>query len=1004
MHNSDFTTTVDINSFPFDETIIKPNSGVSPEISSDISIDQLDFGFAINNTAQIIDNTKTAVGTNEEKSPAIKRNIRDILGELLNYLTNDVFHRKHELLQLTASRREKVLHDLDQIASNSTYSDKNITQEQFETLIYSDDPETEKVLSIFSHRVAYSTLLKFILVKYWVDLGLLNEKNVKYSDLNWTISKILSSVTQNLVADKHSWLFIKQNSYSWYRTPQELIEVIIQRLQPFSLRDSSCDIINFIYEHYLKNISNNPYFNLTPTPLVKFTWDKILNNENHATSFFRKLGMHFQTKLVFDPAMGSGNFLSEIAQRIKREINAKGDVKAKDQLLSAAITGGLYGCDIDPFSYIFAEIKLLWILSPTFNNKKDFPSASSLTLSIIHQNSLKLHGEDQLEFDQSKKPPKLESDFKFNLLPLEGHLKNVYSKIKNSARFDFVVCCPPESREQAEQLIIKETSAHLPYWQQFYCGNMDYSSWFFILGLSKLREGGKLGFVTNSYWPTSEGGTKLRKYILENAKIIEIIDLNTYILPNEHNPIPRYITILERCSSKENRDQNKIKITRVTSSGKNIPLTDLLNRLLQAGKTITSHGQVIETDLFQIFFSAIPQSDLDQNPWTIIQESGFSGVLHQIAKTKVTLGTLAFLARKEGAEEAEEIGTENGTTHTSICQEFLFSPETARVNNFHLQGDLGKISARDIVICKKPNTKESIHYIQAILNSSLATFWYQHNGNQRNSKFVYTVNTLKLMPIRTIKFDDKEDEILRERKSRFEQAAKRKDFKFLEASLKLEIDHGNEELVHDAIVFITNEIGEIRKKATKYKPFILKNAKGADTISNIAIFPIFPKNRLALLREHTAIQMEVCGETNIQTFCLAGVSRESGIKYESEHLLLISNDSGTLKIYAPGDLLDLLEGFLKERINEFFEEFTSGIFLPQDLHLWEAQKHEILNAYKSQEEHEENFLALLDQLIFKLYGFNPSSQDPSHQQFSLDAVNLMRGCKTGRIQGNDFDT
>lgn len=993
MHNSDLTTTDGTNSFPFDEAKVKPHS--------DISIDQLDFGFTIDNAIQGIESDKPATGTDETKSHQLKRNIWDILHELLNYLTNDVSHRKHELLQLTASRRKKVLHDLDQIASNFTHSDKNIMREEFESLVYSDDPETEKIFSIFARRVAYSTLLKFILIKYWIDLGLLNEKDVKYSDLNWTISRILSSVAQNLVADKHSWLFIKQNSYSWYRTPKELIGVITERLGSFSLTNSSYDIINFIYEHYLKNISNNPYFNLTPIPLVKFTWDKILNNEEPATSFFRKLGAHLQPKLVFDPAMGSGTFLSEMAQRIENEIKTKEHIKARNQLLSTSITSGLYGCDIDPFSYIFAETKLLWILSPAFSDKRYFPSNSSLTLSIIHQNSLKLHSEDQLEFDQSKKQPTLESDCKFNLLPLEGHLQSVYAKIKNSVRFDFVVCCPPESREPTEPSIIREISNNLPYWQQFYCGGMDYSCWFFILGLSKLREGGKLGFVSSSYWPTSEGGFKLRKYILENARVLEIIDLNTYILPNETNPIPRYITILERCGSKENRDQNKIKITRVKSTEKNISLPDLLNQLFLAGKTITSHGQVIETDIFQVFFSAIPQFDLDQNPWTIIQESGFSGVLNQMAKTKVTLGALTFLARKDGAEE---IDSEDKTTPPLACQEFLSTAETGRVNNLQLQTDLSQVSAREIVIYKKPNTKESICYIQALLNSSLATFWYQHNGNQRNSKFIYTINTLKLMPIRTIKFDEKENEILSERKSRFEQAVKRRDFKFLEASLKLEIDHGNEELVHDAIVFIMGEIRETRKRKVKYKQFIFKNKDGADSVSNIAIFPIFPKNRLISLREHTAIQMEVCGETNIQTFCLAGVSRESGVKYESEHLLLISNNGGSLKIYAPGDLLDLLEGFLKERINEFCEEFTCGIFLPQDLHLWEAQKYEILNAYKSQEEYEENFLALLDQVVFKLYGFNPSSQDPSHQQFSLNAINLMRGCKAGRLQGNDFDT
>lgn len=993
MHNSDFITSVSDLTFPFDD-IKKPSN-------SETSIDQLEFGFSINELAQVADKIKSEKSSEEYNSQSIKRNIRDVLGELLNYLTNDVSHRKHELLQLISSRREKVMYDLDQIKSHYSTSNINILQESLESLIYSDDPEIQKIFTIFSRRVAYSTLLKFILVKYWLDLGLLNEKNVKYPDLNWTISKILSTVTQNLVTDKHSWLFIKQNAYSWYRAPKELIGVITKRLESYSLKESNCEVVSFIYDHYLKNISQNPYKNLTPETLVKFTWDKILYKEGGSTSLFRRLGSQLQPKLILDPTMGSGNFLTEAAIRIESELKTTKGIEFSKQLFSTAITNGLFGCDIDPFAYIFAEIKLLLLLSPTFRGKPGISSGSSLTLSIIHQNSLRLHSEDQLEFNQAQKAPKLESDCKFNLLPLEGHLKNIYSKIKNSARFDFVVCCPPESQNDSEQSIIKEIATHFPYWQQFYCGGMDYSSWFFILGLSKLREGGKLGFVTNNYWPTSEGGSKLRKYILENAKVLEIIDLNTFILPDDHNPIPRYITIMEKCTNKEIRDQNKIKITQVKNLDRHILLSDLLSAIFDTGKGVTSHGQVIETDLFQIFFSAIPQCDLDQNPWTIIQENGFSGVLQQISKTKVTLGALTFLSRKEMSEN--DVAKDENTQST-INQDFIFSNELGSVNNFQFNSDPNKVASRDIIIYKKPNTKESLLYIQAILNSSLATFWYQHNGNQRNSKFIYTIHTLNLMPMRTITFDKKEDEILSERKSRFDQAIKRKDFKFLEASLKLEIDHGNEELVHDAIVSIMDEISEVRKRISKYKQFITKNNKGVDSISNIAIFPIFPKNRLTVLREHPAIQLEVCGETNIQTFCLVGVSRESGIKFEAEHLLLISNDGGSLKIYAPNDLLDLLEAFLNQKKNEFYEEFSSSISLPQDLHLWEAQKYEILNAYKGLEEHEASFLALLDQLVFKLYGFNPSSQDSSHQQFSIDAISLMRGCKVGRLQGNAFGT
>ncbi|HLB58759.1 MAG TPA: N-6 DNA methylase [Bdellovibrionota bacterium] len=936
------------------------------------------------------DETISAPPTKDLNESKLLRDLPTTLNELLNYLFNDIFQRRFDLLQLNPSRRRRILHDLEQIMGHFSKSPNiDLQESDYQATIFSDDPDIHRAITIFCHRVAHNTLLRFMLIKYWLDLGLLKPHEVRFSDLNWTISKVLSYGSQNLIADRHSWLFVKQNSYSWYRHPDELGEVISKRLEPFEFTTQTVDLLNILYESYLRHATDNLYGHLTPTPIVRFTWDKLLTNEDGDRSLFRTMGLHRQPKLVFDPAIGSGNFLAETARQMNEELKADYRENSHWKELANAITTGLYGCDLDPFAHLFAELKLLWLLSPALLHQMDAVIHNHhSTLSIIHQNSLKLHCDDQLKFDSSESIQELRSDIRFNVLPLEGHLKTVHWKIKNSARFDFVACCPPESDEDRKAEFLKEMMAHSPYWQEYYTRGMDYSYWFFILGLSKLREGGRMGIVTHNYWPTSEGGNKLRKFLLENSRILEIIDIGERSLEENGTKIPRYITIMERCSDKEKRDTNKIKITKIKPDSTPLPLSDLLSQIFNESLNLTAPGQVVETDHFHIFYSAIPQSELDHHPWTIIQESGFSQVLQHIAKTKTTLGTLCFLERGEGFLEQNRNQDKSVPT---LAQEFLATSEMKKSNQFSLHKEASSINPRDIILIKRPNTRESLKYIQAILNSSLATFWYQHNGDQRSGKLVYTIQTLKMMPIRSILFANHDgDEVYMERKQRILSTIKRKDFSFLEASLKLELETGHEELVHDAIMGMMDEIEVIRRQRRKYQPLVTINEQSETDISNISLYPIFPRDRLCALRDHPAIHMEVCGETNIQTFCLANISREAGLKYEQEHLMLIGTEGGVLKLYAPKDLLDLLQVFLLQRTHEFWEEFSQGILLPSDLHLWEAQKYEILNTFKSLEELEEQCNGLIDQVVCRLYGFNPSATDEHFQKFSRDALAMIK--------------
>lgn len=153
----------------------------------------------------------------------------------------------------------------------------------------------------------------------------------------------------------------------------------------------------------------------------------------------------------------------------------------------------------------------------------------------------------------------------------------------------FSYCCanPPYIGEKGNKELFRGTLQRFHSLKDFYQGKMDYLYFFIILGLSKLHnpdekviylptrlpqphvrtaQGGNLGFITTAYWPTADGASKLRKYILENAKIKEMIffeDVKIFeYAKGQHN----MVFILEKYAGKERekeRAENKIKIVRV---------------------------------------------------------------------------------------------------------------------------------------------------------------------------------------------------------------------------------------------------------------------------------------------------------------------------------------------------------------------------------------------------------------------------------------------------------
>src|SRR5262249_48760863 len=131
------------------------------------------------------------------------------------------------------------------------------------------------------------------------------------------------------------------------------------------------------------------------------------------------------------------------------------------------------------------------------------------------------------------------------LLADNEHRRQRAARLKAAAESGFLmdVACgnPPYVGEKLAAPLLRQARSRYPYWEQFVCPHMDYLYWFLILGTSKLRQGGRFGFITTEYWLRAAGAAPLRRYLAERCHIERIILFRDFRLfadaPGQHSMI-----------------------------------------------------------------------------------------------------------------------------------------------------------------------------------------------------------------------------------------------------------------------------------------------------------------------------------------------------------------------------------------------------------------------------------------------------------------------------------
>ncbi|MEO0009660.1 MAG: N-6 DNA methylase, partial [candidate division WOR-3 bacterium] len=315
--------------------------------------------------------------------------------------------------------------------------------------------------------------------------------------------------------------FIDSLAFPDDRDVVQLIVRLVNALRRYDFSRLGYDIIGRIFEQ------------LIPEP-ERHNLGQYFTRADVVDLILRFCLRHEQDK-VLDPACGAGTFLVRAYQH-KKLMNSR--------LTHEAILKTLWGNDIAKFPAHLATINLAIC---DLSSEHNYPN-------VIQEDFFALRvGEEGFMLPEAVRCRIAQT------LNLEPRM------VTYPRWFDVIVGNPPYTRQEEIPAIGVDKGKLIE--DALKLGNRKIAdisrragihAYFFVHGTKFLKEGGRFGFIVSNSWLDVDYGKGLQEFFLQNYKIVAIIESKVERW-FEDADINTCIVILEKCSSKKERDNNRVR-------------------------------------------------------------------------------------------------------------------------------------------------------------------------------------------------------------------------------------------------------------------------------------------------------------------------------------------------------------------------------------------------------------------------------------------------------------
>lgn len=413
------------------------------------------------------------------------------------------------------------------VASDATFKDNLFDWAVKQGIARYDDPS---FYGTVSHQIVYRLLTRILfyqtLRRHWSNLPQIG----------------VSGLSAKAANEKLRETFAHARQIDWYAVFEEDFP------DKVALPDSAIEELDKL----IKDL-NRFNFSIMPQDVIGAVFEKLIPYEER-----RSLGQYFTPEnlvdlidafciraiddYALDPTCGTGTFLTR----------AYNKMKVFGQLEHKKLLSQLWGIDIAHFPAQLATINLFRQDLSDFAN---FPR-------IISKDFFEVRVGQSFKFP----PPKVSLDSSFQMV--EEKMPIFDAAVGN---FPYMRQELINKRVKGYKNFLERTLAeewHVDYPDAFYegafklSGQADIYAYLFFHTARFLREGGRMGFVTSNAWLDVAYGYELQKFFLNNFKIIAILESRCE--PWFEDPaINTIVTIIERCSNKEQRNSHIAKFVKV---------------------------------------------------------------------------------------------------------------------------------------------------------------------------------------------------------------------------------------------------------------------------------------------------------------------------------------------------------------------------------------------------------------------------------------------------------